>query len=135
MGGEECRHGNGIGERQESGVMVAKISMGSSLYGALAYNGEKINEARGKLLATNKIYNDGTGTVDIGRALNDFLLYMPSQIRVEKPVVHISLNPHPEDRLTDTDLQNIAREYLEKLGFGEQPYMVYKHEGASVKVA
>ena len=59
--------------------MVAKISMGSSLYGALAYNGEKINEARGKLLATNKIYNDGTGTVDIGRALNDFLLYMPSQ--------------------------------------------------------
>ena len=108
--------------------MVAKISMGSSLYGALAYNGEKINEARGKLLATNKIYNDGTGTVDIGRALNDFLLYMPSQTRVEKPVVHISLNPHPEDRLTDTDLQNIAREYLEKLGFGEQPYMVYKHE-------
>lgn len=102
--------------------------MGSSLYGALAYNGEKINEARGKLLATNKIYNDGTGTVDIGRALNDFLLYMPSQTRVEKPVVHISLNPHPEDRLTDTDLQNIAREYLEKLGFGEQPYMVYKHE-------
>ena len=98
--------------------MVAKISMGSSLYGALAYNGEKINEARGKLLATNKIYNDGTGTVDIGRALNDFLLYMPSQTRVEKPVV-----------------QNIAREYLEKLGFGEQPYMVYKHEGASVKVA
>ena len=128
MGGEECRHGNGIGERQKSGVMVAKISMGSSLYGALAYNGEKINEARGKLLATNKIYNDGTGTVDIGRALNDFLLYMPSQTRVEKPVVHISLNPHPEDRLTDTDLQNIAREYLEKLGFGEQPYMVYKHE-------
>ena len=108
--------------------MVAKISMGSSLYGALAYNGEKINEARGKLLATNKIYNDGTGTVDIGRALNDFLLYMPSQTRVEKPVVHISLNPHPEDRLTDTDLQNIAREYLEKLGFGEQPYMIYKHE-------
>ena len=93
MGGEECRHGNGIGERQKSGVMVAKISMGSSLYGALAYNGEKINEARGKLLATNKIYNDGTGTVDIGRALNDFLLYMPSQTRVEKPVVHISLNP------------------------------------------
>ena len=82
--------------------MVAKISMGSSLYGALAYNGEKINEARGKLLATNKIYNDGTGTVDIGRALNDFLLYMPSQTRVEKPVVHISLNPHPEDRLTRT---------------------------------
>lgn len=49
-------------------------------------------------------------------------------MRTEKPVIHISLNPHPDDRLTDTDFQNIAREYLEKLGYGNQPYMVYKHE-------
>ena len=27
--------------------MVAKISVGNSLYGAIAYNGEKINEAQG----------------------------------------------------------------------------------------
>ena len=43
--------------------MVAKISIGNSLYGALAYNGEKINEAKGRLLTTNRIYNDGTGTI------------------------------------------------------------------------
>ena len=49
-------------------------------------------------------------------------------MKVEKPVVHISLNPHPEDVLTDTELQDIAREYLEKLGFGNQPYLVFKHE-------
>ena len=47
--------------------MVAKISVGSSLYGAIAYNGEKINEAQGRLLTTNRIYNDGSGT-EIGRA-------------------------------------------------------------------
>ena len=108
--------------------MVAKISIGSSLYGALAYNGEKINKEEGKLLATNRIFNDGSGTVDIHRAMEDFLRYMPSAMRTEKPVIHISLNPHPDDRLTDTDFQNIAREYLEKLGYGNQPYMVYKHE-------
>lgn len=108
--------------------MVAKISIGSSLYGALAYNGEKINKEQGRLLATNKIFNDGSGTVDIHRAMEDFLRYMPSSMRTEKPVIHISLNPHPDDRLTDTDFQNIAHEYLEKLGYGNQPYMVYKHE-------
>ena len=32
--------------------MVAKISVGSSLYGAIAYNWEKINEAQGRLLAS-----------------------------------------------------------------------------------
>ena len=108
--------------------MVAKISVGNSLYGALAYNGEKINEARGRLLTTNRIYNDGTGTMDIHRAMEDFITFMPPQMKVEKPVVHISLNPHSEDVLTDTELQDIAREYLEKLGFGNQPYLVFKHE-------
>ena len=51
--------------------MVAKISVGNSLYGALAYNGEKINKEEGRLLTTNRIYNDGTGTVDIRRAMED----------------------------------------------------------------
>ena len=77
--------------------MVAKISVGNSLYGALAYNGEKINEAKGRLLTTNRIYNDGTGTMDIHRAMEDFLGMMPVRSKVEKPVVHISLNPHPDD--------------------------------------
>ena len=57
--------------------MVAKISVGNSLYGALAYNGEKINKEEGRLLTTNRIYNDGTGTVDIRRAMEDFLALMP----------------------------------------------------------
>ena len=108
--------------------MVAKISVGKSLYGALAYNGEKINEAKGRLLTTNRIYNDGTGTVDIRKAMEGFLACMPEHTRVEKPVLHISLNPHPDDVLTDTELQDIAREYLEKLGYGTQPYLVVKHE-------
>ena len=108
--------------------MVAKISVGNSLYGAIAYNGEKINEAQGRLLTTNRIYNDGSGKVDINKAMEGFLTFMPPQMKVEKPVVHISLNPHPEDVLTDTELQDIAREYLEKLGFGNQPYLVFKHE-------
>lgn len=93
--------------------MVAKISVGNSLYGAIAYNGEKINEAQGRLLTTNRIYNDGSGKVDINKAMEGFLTFMPPQMKVEKPVVHISLNPHPEDVLTDAELQDIAREYLE----------------------
>ena len=108
--------------------MVAKISVGNSLYGAIAYNGEKINEAQGRLLTTNRIYNDGSGTVDINKAMEGFHTFLPPQMKVEKPVVHISLNPHPEDVLTDAELQDIAREYLEKLGFGNQPYLVFKHE-------
>lgn len=111
--------------------MVAKISIGNSLYGALAYNGEKINKDEGKLLATNKIFDEGTGKVDISRAADDFRSRMPAHVRTRNTVIHISLNPHPDDRLTDVELENLAREYMEKLGYGEQPYMIYKHEDIS----
>ncbi len=98
------------------------------MYGALAYNGEKINKEEGKLLATNKIFDDGSGKTDIANALRDFQRYLSPHVRTEKPVVHISLNPHPDDVLTDVEMENIAREYLERMGYGDQPYMVYKHE-------
>lgn len=58
--------------------MVAKISIGNSLYGALTYNGEKINKEKGRLLDTNKIYNDGSGTIDIHRAYEDFMRWIPT---------------------------------------------------------
>lgn len=108
--------------------MVAKISTGNSLYGALAYNGGKINRDEGKLLATNRIFDDGSGKVDVAKAVEDFRRYMPEQTRTRNRVIHISLNPHPDDRLTDVEMEQLAREYLERLGYGEQPYLVFKHE-------
>lgn len=107
--------------------MVAKISLDNSLYGAINYNGEKINKENGRLLDTNKIYNDGSGHIDVKRAFADFMQWMPSTTKTERPMVHISLNPHPDDVLTDAQLTAIAREYMEKMGFGDMPYMVYKH--------
>ena len=108
--------------------MVAKINVGNSLHGALAYNGQKVNEGEGKVLASNKIFDNGTGTMDIARVMADFGRYLPARMRTENPVIHISLNPHPDDRLTDTELSDIAREYMEKIGYGGQPYVVFKHE-------
>lgn len=107
--------------------MVAKISIGNSLYGALTYNGEKINKEKGRLLDTNKIYNDGSGTVDIRRAYEDFMRWIPTSSRTERPMMHISLNPHPDDKLSDTDFTRLAHEYMEKMGFANMPYMIYKH--------
>lgn len=108
--------------------MVAKISIGSSLYGALAYNGEKINEARGRILGSNKVVIPPDGHARIAQMVEDFKSFMPKMGRTKKPVLHISLNPHPDDRLTDQDFEILAREYLDKLGFGDQPFVIYKHE-------
>ena len=108
--------------------MVAKITIGSSLFGAIKYNADKVNEGKGLLLDTNKIFNDGTGKVDIVQAMHDFERHMPMQMRTEKPVIHISLNPHPDDRLTDKELTEMAHEYMQRMGYGDQPYIIVKHE-------
>ena len=107
--------------------MVAKISIGSSLYGALAYNGEKMNREEGRVLGANKIILPADGRIDIARMVENFNLFMPKMGKTKKPVLHISLNPHPDDRLTEQQYEILAREYLDKLGFGEQPYIIYKH--------
>ncbi len=108
--------------------MVAKISIGSSLYGALCYNGEKVNKENGRILGSNKIIIPVDGKADIGQMAENFRMFMPKMGKTKKPVLHISLNPHPDDRLSDQDFEILAREYLDKLGFGEQPYVIYKHE-------
>ena len=108
--------------------MVAKISIGSSLYGALCYNGEKVNKENGRILGSNKIIIPVDGKADIGQMVENFRMFMPKMGKTKKPVLHISLNPHPDDRLSDQDFEILAREYLDKLGFGEQPYVIYKHE-------
>lgn len=108
--------------------MVAKISVGSSVYGALAYNAEKINKEKGRVLDTNKIYNDGSGNIDIRRAFEDFKLWMPQSCKAEKTMMHISLNPHPDDKLSEAQYTQLAHEYMEKMGFGDMPYLIVKHE-------
>ncbi len=108
--------------------MVAKITIGSSLFGAIKYNADKVNEGKGQLLDTNLIFNNGDGKVDVVQVIKDFERWMPLKTRTEKPVLHVSLNPHPDDRLTDGDMTQIAREYMERMGYGDQPYIIVKHE-------
>ena len=40
---------------------------------------------------------------------------------------HCSLNPHPDEKLSDEQLTQIAKEYMEALGYGNHPYIVFKH--------
>ena len=108
--------------------MVAKFSHGSSLYGALSYNQEKVDEGLGKVLATNLVIEPNDGVFNVASCMEDFERFMPSHIRTSKPVIHISLNPHPDDKLTDQQLADIGREYMERFGYAGQPYMIFKHE-------
>lgn len=108
--------------------MVADIHIGNNLYGALAYNQEKIDAGLGKILEANRIFVPADGQFSVGECMRDFERAMPTQVTTTRGIIHISLNPHPEDKINDDQLADIGREYMERLGFGGQPYMIFKHE-------
>lgn len=68
------------------------------------------------------------GTVGIPECMRSFEAYLAANRRTEKPVIHLSLNPHPDDMLSDEQLEAIGREYMRKLGYGDQPYIIFRHE-------
>ena len=41
--------------------MVAKINRGASLYGAIAYNQQKVNDATARIISGNRMITDTTG--------------------------------------------------------------------------
>ena len=108
--------------------MVAKISSSSSLGSALSYNINKVAKGKAEVLSTNKIFCPADGAFKTADVLSDFETFMPLQYRTENPTFHVSLNPHPDDDLSDAELLAIAEEYIERMGYGAQPYLIFKHE-------
>ena len=110
--------------------MVANIRSGSSPGGALRYNKEKVDKDEAEVLLWQKMLEpfNKHGRMDIDACMESFRPYLEANRRTTNTVFHASLNPSPEDRLTDEQLRDIAQEYMERMGYGNQPYIVFKHK-------
>ena len=110
--------------------MVAKINRGASLYGAIIYNQQKVNDNTARIIYGNRMIANVSGNTErvMQQTLWAFDNYLLANKNTEKPVLHISLNPSLDDRLTDLQFTELAREYMQRMGYGNQPYIVYMHE-------
>lgn len=97
--------------------MVAKISIESSLLGALSYNQEKTDAGEARVICSNKVLLPTDKSLTLAFCMKSFENHLGKNIKTEKPVVHISLNPSPDDSLSDEELSAIAQKYLDKTGF------------------
>ena len=78
--------------------MIAKISHGSSLYGVLSYNQLKVDELHADVLFGNRIIEpQGDNPYTIEHLSRSFEDYLTANLKTEKPILHISLNPDPKD--------------------------------------
>ena len=111
--------------------MIAKISVAENLGGALGYNFKKVEKGEASILLAQGLFQNKEGTYTMAEVFADMQAVIPEKCRTKKTVFHCSLNPHPDEKLSDETLTQIAKEYMEALGYGNQPYIVFKHNDIS----
>ena len=106
--------------------MVAKIETGKSLTGALNYNERKVKAGKAILIAAQSYAKD------VNRLSFDDKLFRLTDLaarnqRTRTNTLHLSLNFDVTENIGKEILTDIADAYMEKIGFGDQPYLVYRH--------
>ncbi|MCT4317826.1 conjugal transfer protein MobB [Elizabethkingia anophelis] len=107
--------------------MIAKIGRSTNLYGALAYNNLKVEKENGQILFANKIIETANGQYSVAQLVQSFAPYLLANLNTEKHSLHISLNPDPKDIVSDDKFREMAEHYMWEMGYGEQPFVVFKH--------
>ena len=106
--------------------MIAKISPPSKdLMKTLTYNFRKVDRDQADILLSGQLSADERLTAE--RVFREMTAYIPSGTRTKNIVFHASINPRPDEPLSDDRLRTIACEYLRRLGYGDQPFIVFKH--------
>ena len=109
--------------------MVAKIKSGKSLIGALNYNEHKVKAGKAKLIAA-QAYAKDCHLLSFDDKLFRLKDLAERNLRTKTNTVHLSLNFDVSENLDNTKLIEVADDYMERIGFGHQPYLVYKHSDA-----
>ena len=110
--------------------MVAKVNSGRNILGILNYNENKVKEGMAKCIHEN-MFGQDVEKLTFKAKLKGLENFIHRNRRATTKAVHISLNFHPTDQVNKELLGEIASTYMEKIGFGNQPYLVYQHFDAA----
>nr|WP_294991384.1 relaxase/mobilization nuclease domain-containing protein [uncultured Sediminibacterium sp.] len=109
--------------------MVAKITSPSKVIAALNYNENKVKEGKAECLHASGYLQNANG-MNFYQKLDGFERRNMLNSRATTKTLHISLNFDPTEKLSPNRLIAIASDYMEKIGFGLQPWLMYKHSDA-----
>ncbi|MCG8308519.1 MAG: relaxase/mobilization nuclease domain-containing protein [Cytophagales bacterium] len=110
--------------------MVAKVISGKDIQGALNYNEHKVKEGVAECLLAHR-FHGGIHEMNFHDKLNLLKYFTDKNKRVKTNTLHISLNFDVGENLDKGMLCQIASLYMDKIGFGNQPYLVYEHKDAA----
>jgi hypothetical protein len=106
--------------------MVAIIKTGHSIHNIFNYNENKVKQGVAECIGEGN-YPIDVDKMNVTMKLNRFVKQLVLNDNVKRNSVHISLNFDPSENHPKEKLMDIANTYMKKIGFGEQPYLVYQH--------
>lgn len=109
--------------------MVAIVHNSGSIRNALHYNENKVQKSVAECIHSMN-YPKDTEQLSVREKLNRLVNQTKLNQRTKINSVHISLNFDSVDKLDTEKLAAIAETYMQGIGFGEQPYLVYQHHDA-----
>ena len=109
--------------------MVAKITIPKSIEATLNYNEKKVQKGNAVCLHAANYLSDAK-SMNFYQKLAGFERLNSLNDRATTKTLHVSLNFDPSEKLGENKLLQIASDYMNKIGFGEQPFIIYKHEDA-----
>jgi hypothetical protein len=109
--------------------MVAIIKTGHAIHNVFNYNENKVKQGVAGCIGAGN-YPIDVDKMSLTIKLNRFLKQLELNENVKRNSVHISLNFDPSENHSKEKLMKIADDYMQKIGFGNQPYLVYQHHDA-----
>lgn len=107
------------------------IKVANSVHRIFNYNENKVKEGVAACIGAEN-YPLDADDMSLKMKLDFLLKRMELNENVKRNSVHVSLNFHAsESHLPKEKLLAIAEDYMEKIGFGSQPYLVYQHHDAA----
>lgn len=109
--------------------MVAKITTPHSILRVLNYNEKKVQRGAAECIYAGNFLLDSK-ELNFYNKLDTFKHRTELNQRATTNMLHISLNFHPEEKISKEKLISIASCYIKKIGFDSQPFLVYQHHDA-----
>lgn len=107
--------------------MVIRLTTGAQVGGALRYNEQKVVQRQAYVLGAAGFANNELAAKN--RYYTTSVLESQSRKNgnVKKPTLHFSLSLHPSEQVSDEKFKAMAHQFMDEMGYRNQPYMVYRH--------
>ena len=96
---------------------------------ALNYNEKKVQQGKAECICAGNFLNHYS-KMNFYQKLEGFEDRNVLNERATTKTLHVSLNFAPSEKFANEKLAEIASLYMDKIGFGSQPYLVYQHGDA-----